>query len=85
MSNQKNESKAISLTVTEGITVQILPNQNHEFLMSTKEVALGYGVSEYNIRQHKLMQSTELIEGKHFLSSVSIPNSAYRGAHKATM
>ncbi len=71
MLNQKNESKAISLTVTEGITVSIIPNSEHEFLMSTKEVANGYDTSEYVIRRSKLDHSHELIEGKHFVKGVS--------------
>lgn len=86
MQTQKNQAgNLLPMIVTEGVTVNVLPNVQYEFLMTTKEVALGYGVTEYNIRQHKLMQSSELIEGKHFISSVSIPNSAYRGTHKATM
>jgi hypothetical protein len=75
----------LPMTVTEGITVNVMPSEDHEFLINTKDVAIGYGVTEYNIRQHKLMQSSELIDGKHFISSVSIPNAAYRGTHKATM
>lgn len=72
MSNQKNE--AISLTVTEGITVSIIPNQDHEFLMSTREVASGYGVSPYSIRSTSSRNSSELIEGKHFVKGVAICN-----------
>lgn len=85
MTLTKSENKAISLTVTEGITVTIIPNQEHEFLMSTKEVASGYGVTTYNIRQHKLSQSSELIEGKHYLGNVSITHGASCGASRSTM
>lgn len=81
---KKNETKAMSLTVTEGLTVTIIPNSTHEFLMTTKEVAEGYGISDYNIRRHKLEHSAELIEGKHFLSSVSIPHAASKGSSKST-
>jgi hypothetical protein len=79
------EQKALSLTVTEGLTVTILPDSNHEFLMSTKQVASGFGVSDYNIRQHKLEHSFELIEGKHFISGVSIPHAASTGSSKGTL
>lgn len=79
------EQKALSLTVTEGLTVTILPDSNHEFLMSTKQVANGFGVSDYNIRQHKLEHSFELIEGKHFVSGVSIPHAASSGSSKGTL
>ena len=81
----KNEKQAMSLTVTEGLTVTILPNSSHEFLMPTKEVAKGYGTSDYNIRQHKLEHSNELIEGKHFISGVSIPHVAHRGSSKGVL
>jgi hypothetical protein len=84
MTDTKN-SKAISLTVTEGLTVMVLPSSDHEFLMSTKEVANGYEVSDYNIRRHKLEHSSELIEGKHFISGVSIPHVAQKGSSKGVL
>lgn len=67
---QKNENKAMSLTVTEGLTVTILPSSDHEFLMTTKEVAKGYGVSEYTIRSHKMLHPEELLDRKHFTTAV---------------
>lgn len=70
----KSENQAISLTVTEGLTVTVLPNLDHEFIMSTKEVAHGYGVSYGNIREHKRVND-EFIEGKHFISCVRITDS----------
>lgn len=82
---EKNETKAMSLTVTEGLTVTILPDSNHEFIMSTKQIALGYGVTEYAIRQSKLRNDHELIEGKHYLSGVTIRHGASPGASKSTM
>lgn len=35
--------------------------------MTTKEVANGYGISEYAIRVSKMRHENELIEGKHFV------------------
>jgi hypothetical protein len=72
--NVVKENKAMSLTVTEGLTVQIIPNPQHEFLMDSKQVALGYGVSYGNIREHKRVND-EFIEGKHFLIGVRISDS----------
>lgn len=72
MHDQKKESKAMSLTVTEGLTVTILPDSNHEFLMPTKEVAIGYGTSDYAIRKAFLRNESELIHGKHFLKGLDI-------------
>ena len=75
----------LPITVIDDVTVDVLPNEQYEFLLSTKDVAFGYGVSSYNIRQHKLEHSSELIEGKHYLSGVSIPHAATPGASKGVM
>ena len=77
MSYKKNESQAMSLQVTEGLTVTVLPDSNHEFLMSSQEVAKGYDVSYGNIREHKRVND-EFIDGKHFISAVRISDSAPR-------
>lgn len=61
----------LPMVVTEGVTVNILPNEQYEFLMTTKEVAHGYGVSPYSIRSTSSRNSIELIEGKHFLKGVA--------------
>lgn len=85
MTCKENERKAMSLTVTEGLTVTILPDSNHEFLMSTREVANGYGVTSYAIRQTKLRNNSELIDDRHYLSNVTIRHGASPGASKSTM
>ena len=54
MLNKKNEAGILlPMTVTE-VTVSVLPNHVHEYLMTTKEVAKGYGVTEYAIRKKAL-------------------------------
>lgn len=72
MRNQKSE--VMNLEVTEGLTVTVYPNPDHEFLMTTREVAAGYGVTEYAIRKNKMSLGDELREGKHFISAVTIGN-----------
>ncbi len=72
MSVIKKQQSAISLQVTEGLTVSIIPNHNHEFLMTTKEVATGYGCSEYSIRMALGRNGNELEQGKHFVKGVTI-------------
>lgn len=75
MISKKNEAGILlPMTVTEGVTVNVLPNHVHEYLMTTKEVANGYGVTEYAIRQNKVSLSSELVDGKHFVVAVSIPH-----------
>lgn len=85
MTCEKNKKQTMSLQVTEGLTVTILPDSNHEFLMPTKQVAVGYGVSHSTINRHRIDHKEELIEGKHFLSAVSIPHSASKGATRNTV
>lgn len=84
MQNQKND-QAMSLNVTTDLSVTVIPNSLHEFLLPTKDVAAGYGVSPGTIRKHSFDHSNEFIEGVHYLSGVTISNSAYRGSHRATM
>ena len=86
----KNEAGTLlPMTVCEGVTVNVLPNTAHEYLMTTREVASGYGVSEYAIRQNKVSLGSELIEGKHFVIALSIPHgelpSALKTAHNAVL
>ncbi len=61
----------IKLQVTEEISVNVLPNVTHEFLMTTKEVAHGYGTSTYAIQQAFHRHPDELIEGKHYFSALT--------------
>ena len=54
-------------TVAENLIVTVEPSRLHEFLMTTNEVAKGYGVSGGTVRKHKIEHQDELIEGKHFI------------------
>lgn len=74
MQTLKNDNKAMSLTVTDGLSVTIVPNSEHEFLMTTKEVANGYGVSPNTVRTHAFAHRDEIIEGTHFIKGVGFPN-----------
>ncbi len=59
----------IENTVVTFDTLQINVKQHddYEWIMSTQQVADGYGVADNSIRMHKSRQSDELIEGKHFI------------------
>lgn len=57
-----------------GITLSIVPDKTHEFLLTTAEVAKGYGVDDNAIRWHKFNHKSELLEDTHFISSVSKTN-----------
>lgn len=66
----------IPMKVTEGLTVSVIPDSNHEYLMPSKEVAKGYGVSVDALRLTRKRHAEELIEGKHFLRNVTISNAS---------
>ncbi len=63
---------SLSLQVQDDLTVQVIPNDSHEFLMTTKEVANGYGTSKYAIFKTIQRNSSEFIEGKHIMRGVDI-------------
>lgn len=90
MNYKKNEAgNLLPMIVTEGVTVNVLPNEAHEYLMTTKEVAVGYGTSTYAIQQALHRNGTELIMGKHYVTALTICQSdlpkQLRCAHNATL
>ncbi len=60
--------------VAENLIVMVEPNKEHEFLMTTNEVAKGYGIKTATLRSHKHDHRDELIEGKHFVTCVGKTN-----------
>ena len=77
---RKNEKQTMNLQVTEGLTVTLLPDVSHEFLMTTQDVARGYGLSPNTLRSHVSQNKEELVEGKHFMKAVQILNTLPKGA-----
>ena len=69
---QTENLKQVNLQVTAELSVNVLPSKEHEFLMSTKEVAKGYGTSIYAINMARIRHEAELVEGKHFFVSNAI-------------
>jgi hypothetical protein len=68
MNYKKNEAgNLLPMTVCEGVTVNVLPSAQHEYLMTTKEVANGYGTTRYVIQKALYRNNAELQEGKHFV------------------
>lgn len=57
-------------TVAENLIVTVEPNKEHEFLMTTAEVAKGFGITPSTLRSCKSYNQEELIENKHFISCV---------------
>lgn len=77
--------KEIQMQVTAEIAVTVRPHDEHEFLMTTKEVAKGYGISEYTLRRHKMEHPLELHERKHFFTAVQILNGDKSIPHNSTL
>ena len=73
MNYKKNEAgNLLPMTVTEGVTVNVMPCEAHQYLMSTKEVAHGYGTSDYVVRTTMMRHESELTNGKHFIKGCDI-------------
>ena len=62
----------LQMMVTEGVTVNILPNGQYEYLMTVSEVANGYGTTKYSIFQAIHNHPDELIENKHLIRGIDI-------------
>jgi prophage antirepressor-like protein len=71
LNKEKNQTTAMSLQVTEGVSVNLFSNLEHEFLMSSKDVANGYDVTSQTIRMSVNRHPDELLEGKHFIKGVT--------------
>jgi len=54
----------------EDAQLHLQEDKNHEFLLTNKEVALGYGITTQNIKVTKDRHQDELIEGKHWVKKV---------------
>lgn len=68
----ENSQQVMHLQVTDGLAVAVIQNPNFEFIMPTKDVALGYGISGGTIRKHQERYHDDFIEGKHFVKGATI-------------
>lgn len=69
------------MKVTEGLSVTIMPNTNHEFLMDTKDVAEGYDINTSTLRTHMHRYKDEFVEDKHFVKGVAICKTFPKGSN----
>lgn len=81
MEKKNQAGNSLPMQVTDSVSVEIIPNSTHEFLMDTFQVAYGYGVSASSIRMHQSRQKDELIEGKHFVVGVTNCDSDKKTPH----
>lgn len=67
----KENQSSLTVRVSNGLAVNVIPHPDHVFTMSTEMVAKGYGVTTDAIRMQKSRNEDEFIEGKHFFTSVT--------------
>lgn len=72
--DQINDGQAVTLKVADNLSVTVLTSSSYEFLMTTADVANGYGVASETLRGHSSYHKDELIEGTHFVKGVGISN-----------
>ena len=60
--------------VSDNLSVEIMPDKKFEFLMTTNEVAKGFGIVASSLRSQKHEHRDELVEGKHYVTGVGISN-----------
>lgn len=59
----------------QDISLDVIPDAKHEWLLETALVADGYGITESALRKHKNRNSDDLVEGKHWVGqNVPIAN-----------
>ncbi|MBV5279508.1 MAG: hypothetical protein J0647_10910 [Campylobacteraceae bacterium] len=56
-----------ALVKVNEITIEVRPDVKHEWLLSTKDVAEGYGLSESGLRSIKSDNNGEIEEGTHYV------------------
>ncbi len=70
---QKEDSQqAMLLQVTEGLQVTTFVHPEHDFLIPSKDVAKGYGVSISAIRSAHSRYSQDIIENIHYVKAVAV-------------
>ncbi len=84
-SNKNANGTLLPMTVTEGVVVNVMPSTRHEFLMTTREVASGYGTSVYVIRKAVVRHHSDFVDGFHYLGNETICHAASPGSSKGTL
>ena len=61
----KNELVKVNVN---DITIEVQPDLEHDWLLSTKDVAEGYGLTPDAVRMAKTRNADEFEEGKHYVT-----------------
>jgi hypothetical protein len=65
---ENNQQQLLIETQFEDLILYVRPDETHEWLMETRLVAEGYGVSKNTIQKHFQRNSEEFILEKHFVT-----------------
>lgn len=76
---QKSDGNVVKLSITDGLDVVVIRDEALQWLMPTRDVAIGYGVSPETVRGHLTYHKDELHEGVHFIRGVGISNDLPNG------
>lgn len=66
------DGNPVTLNVSNELQVTVLTFSDYEFLMSTNDVAKGYGISPDSVHSQKHYNADELKEGIHFVKGLGI-------------
>jgi hypothetical protein len=69
---QSINEREYRFSISENLEVTVLPNAEHEFLMTTNEVAKGYDVARQTVSWHISQNQSEIKEGVHYVKGASI-------------
>lgn len=69
---QNNDGKTVTLNVADGLNVTVIRDESTQWLMSSNDVANGYGVSRQTIDSHKSNHDDEIKIGIHFVKGAEI-------------
>lgn len=79
----QNDGNAVTLTVSDGLSVTVIRDTSNDYMMSTKDVAMGYGVAVATVLSHLSNHSDELVKGVHYIPDIEIFDGRQR--RKVTM
>lgn len=64
----------MKMQLSEGVSLRVIPSNEHEFLIPTNDVAKGYGIAGNTLRYHMYNRKDELKEGVHIIKGVCLTN-----------
>jgi hypothetical protein len=63
----KTENGTSAVLEIDGIQLPVQVDAEHEWTLSTEQVAVGYEISPVTLRRHKTQHADELVDGTHWV------------------